>query len=169
MVKKSGKGNASTDTSKGRDDKSSLPRDLEERLQAIWRRLGHLVEWCDNGTAWTRVFRSEARPYRQTFYWEAVADMVSDYMLEHPTASPEGILTDCLVATQNPSSADDRERLTEFRKMWGEILDRSREEIEVFIQADLELAAREGKYETVARLYAIDYQRLQNGNELLPD
>jgi hypothetical protein len=46
--------------------------------------------------------------------------------------------------------------------MWGDILADSREEIERFIQADLELAASEGTYQTVARLYAIDYNKAKD-------
>jgi hypothetical protein len=111
------------------------------------------------------VFCSEPRPYRQTFYWEAIADMVSDYMLDNPMASPDNALADCLVATQQSPSSDDRSRLKTFREMWDEILCSSREEIETFIQSDLELAMREGTYEAVARLYAADEQMRQESEE----
>lgn len=166
--KKSGKDGASTADRPDSVVRSRLPEELEERLKVVWQRLGHLVDWCDSEAAWTKSFYSEARPYRQTFYWEAVAEMVSSYLLDHPTAPPEGTLTDCLIATQCPSSADEGKRLSEFRKKWGDHLQRSRAEIELFIQADLELAAREGTYEVVARLYAVDYQKLREG-QLLPD
>ena len=91
--------------------------------------------------------------------------MVSDYMLEHPKVPPEEVLTDCLVATQYSPWSNDRERLTEFRMMWGEILCDSREAIERFMQADLELAIQEGTYETVARLYATDYENAKREKE----
>ena len=139
-----------------RVDRKSLPADLEDRLQVVWRRLGHLIDWCSSVEAWTKMFCSEPRPYRQTFYWEAIADMVSDYMLDHPTESPEDVLADCLVATQQSPSSDDPSRLTAFREMWDEILCSSKQEIEAFIQSDLELAKQEGTYEAVARLYAAD-------------
>jgi hypothetical protein len=139
--------------------RASLPKDLEERLRVVWRRLGHLIDWCDSGEAWMKMFCSEARPYRQTFYWEAVAEIVSDFMLDHPTASPEDVLADCLVATQYSPSSDDPERLTNFREMWDEILCSSKEEIEGFTQSDLELARQEGTYETVAALYTADDQK----------
>ncbi len=145
--------------SPGRVSRTSLPEDLEERLRAIWRRLGHLIDWCDSSAAWTRLFCSEARPYRGTFYWEAVAEVVSDYVLDHPTAPPEDVLADCLVATQYSPSSDDPARLTDFREMWSEILCSSKKEIEAFIQSDMELAKQEGTYETIAALYAADDQK----------
>lgn len=157
--KKSKKQTTSTTEGSERLDRTSLPKDLRDRLQVIWRRVGHYVDWCDDFASWIKMFCSEARPYRATFYWEAVANMVSDYMLENPEVAPDDVLTDCLVATQSSPSSDDRERLGEFCEMWSDILDGSRAEIESFIQADLELAAREGTYETVARLYAIDYEK----------
>ena len=144
-------------------DRTNLPKDLEDRLQVVWRRIGHHIDWCDDQASWIRMFCSEARPYRQTFYWEAVANMVSDYMLEHPEATPNDVLTDCLVATQYSPSPDDRERVTGFCTMWGDILNVSRKEIERFIQADLELAVSDGTHETVARLYAIDYDKAKAG------
>ena len=54
-----------------------------------------------------QLFCAEARPYRETFYWEAVARMMSEYLAEHPAESPEDVLTDCLIATQCPPSSDD--------------------------------------------------------------
>jgi hypothetical protein len=146
-----------------RVDRTSPPEDLDERLRVVWRRLGHLIDWCDSRAAWTRLFRSEARPYRGTFYWEAVAEIVSDYMMDHPTASPEDVLADCLVATQYSPSSDDPARLADFREMWDEILCSSKEEIEAFIQSDLELAKQEGTYETVTALYAADDQKWEKG------
>lgn len=140
-------------------DRTHLPQELEDRLQVVWRRIGHYVDWCDDFPSWIKMFCSEARPYRATFYWESVAEMVSDFMLENPETAPDDVLTDCLVATQSSPSSDDRERLSEFCKMWADILDGSRAEIETFIQADLELAAQEGTYENVARLYSIDYEK----------
>ena len=109
------------------------------------------------------MFCSEIRPYRATFYWEAVADMVSDYMIDHPAADPEDVLTDCLVALQCAPSDDDPDELVRFRESWQEILDSSRTEIEAFILADLELAMQEGTYEEVARLYAADYGKWDKG------
>jgi len=47
----------------------------------------------------------------------------------------------------------------------GEILCSARKEIEVFIQADLELAMQEGTYEEVARQYAADYGKWKRGEE----
>lgn len=88
-----------------------------------------------------------------------MAELVSDYLLEHPTTPPERALTDCLIATQYAPSPGDSERLTYFREAWQKILDRSRQEIEAFIQADLALAAQEGTLEAVARLYAADCSR----------
>lgn len=55
--------------------RTSLPHDLDQRLQVVWQRLGHLIDWCDNSAEWTQFFCSEDRPYRETFYWEAVARM----------------------------------------------------------------------------------------------
>lgn len=166
MLKKTSKKRKSS-TNKGEEFKArtSLPNELEDRLRVVWRRLGHLIDWCDSSEAWTKMFCSEARPYRATFYWEAVTEIVSDYMLDHPTASPEDDLTDCLVATQYSPSSDDPERLTEFRMMWREILCGSREEIEAFIQSDLELARQEGTYETIAALYAADHQKWEKGED----
>ena len=159
--KKSKKQSSSTTTT----PRTSLPRDLENRLLVVWRRLGHLIDWCDSSETWTKMFCSESRPYRATFYWEAVADIVADYMLENPAADPEDVLTDCLVATQYSPSADDPDKLFRFRESWQEILDSSREEIEAFIQADLKLAMQEGTYEMVARLYAADYGKWKMGGE----
>jgi hypothetical protein len=160
MPKKTSKKRKSSTEFKGR---TSLPEDLDERLRVIWRRLGHLIDWCDSIAAWIQLFRSEARPYRGTFCWEAVAEIVSDYMLDHPTASPEDVLADCLVATQYSPSFDDPSRLTDFREMWDEILCSSKKEIEAFIRADLELAKQEGTYETVAALYAADDKKWEKG------
>jgi hypothetical protein len=124
----------------------------------VWQQLGHLFDWCDSGTAWTQLFCAEARPYRETFYWEAVARMMSEYLAEHQSASPEDALTDCLIATQCPPCSDDREALTEFREMWQETLIDSQQEIDTLMQRDLELAQQEGTHETVAALYAADHQ-----------
>jgi len=148
-----------------RVDRKSLPADLKDRLQVAWRRLGHLIDWCSSAEAWTKMFCSEARPYRQTFYWEAIADIVSDYMLDNPTASPENVLADCLVATQHSPSSDDPSRLTTFREMWDEILCSSKKEIEAFIQSDLELAKQEGTYEVVTALYDADDGKWEKGEE----
>ena len=87
--------------------RTSLPHDLEERLQVVWQQLGQLIDWCDSDTAWRQLFCSEARPHWQTFYWEAVAHMMSEYLAAHPAASPEAALADCLIATQCPPCADD--------------------------------------------------------------
>ena len=165
MPKKTSKKRKSSTTSKESPTRKRLPKDLEERLRAIWRRLGHLIDWCNSSETWTTMFCAEVRPYRATFYWEAVADIVSDYMLEHPEASPEDVLTDCLVAMQCSPSTEDPDRLTRFREMWGEILCSSRKEIEAFIQADLDLAKEHGSYESVARLYAADYERSKRGED----
>ena len=40
--------------------------------------------------------------------------------------------------------------------MWNEILHSSKEEIDAFMQSDLELAEQEGTYEAVVALYAAD-------------
>ena len=160
MPKKKSKKRKSSST-----PRTSLPADLEERLRSVWRRIGHLVDWCDDAEAWTKMFCSEVRPYRATFYWEAVADMVSEFMIDHPAADPEDVLTDCLVAMQCAPSDDDPDKLVRFRESWQEILDSSRKEIEAFIQADLELAMQEGAYEMVARLYAGDYRKWKMGEE----
>ena len=136
--------------------RDKLPQDLTARLQSAWQSLGHLIEWCDSYQAWTQLFCSEARPYRETFYWESIARMVSDYMRQHPAASPESALTECLIATQCPPSAHDDEALMEFRTRWQEILDSSQEAMEAFIQSDLELARQEDRYDAVAALYAAE-------------
>jgi len=140
-------------------DRKSLPDDLKVRLQTVWSKLGHLVDWCDDSTSWMEMFCSEPRPFREAFYWEAVAEMVFDYMENHSTASPESVLTDCLIATQGPPSSDDSDRLVHFQTAWGQILDRSREQIEAFIKSDLELATQDGTYDTVAAMYAADYHK----------
>lgn len=134
--------------------REKLPEELETRLRAVWSRLGHLIEWCDDGNSWLKKFCSEVRPFRETFYWEAVAEIVADYSAEHPDASPESILTDCLIATQCSPSHDDAAQMVRLREAWQDILDSSREEIETFLQADLDLAVQEGTMEEVARLYA---------------
>jgi hypothetical protein len=84
--------------------------------------------------------------------------MMSEYLAEHQSASPEDALTDCLIATQCPPCSDDREALTEFREMWQETLIDSQQEIDTLMQRDLELAQQEGTHETVAALYAADHQ-----------
>ena len=98
--------------------RSSPGRSSSERLLAAWAKLGHLIEWCADANAWTGLFLCELRPYRETFYWEAVGEMVSDYLREHPAACPESSLTDCLVATQCSASSDDPERVVHFREAW---------------------------------------------------
>ncbi len=89
--------------------------------------------------------------------------MVSEFMIDHPADSPEAVVSDCLVATQHSPSPDDPERLTRFREMWEEVLCSSREEIEAFMQSDLDLARQEGTYETVAALYTADDQSWEKG------
>ena len=163
--KKSRKHVPSASTQRESAARTSLPEELNERLKVVWRRLGHLIDWCQNGEAWMQSFCQETRPYRATFYWEAMAEIVSSYMIEHPNASPEDVLSDCLVATQCSPSEDDPDRLTEFREMWQEILDSSRKEIEEFIQADLEIAKLEGTYEAVARMYVADYGKWNMAEE----
>jgi hypothetical protein len=129
---------------------------LEARLRAIWSKVGHLVEWCPDSAAWITMFYAEARPYRETFYWESVTQMVSDYLSAHPAASAEEVLTDCLIATQASPSADDSERMAHFCQAWQGIRDRSMQEIEQLRKADLDLATQEGTYDAVAALYAAD-------------
>ena len=146
-------------------DRKSLPEELEVRLRVVWSKVGHLVEWCDDSTSWMKMFCAEARPYRETFYWEAVAEMVFDYMSAHQRASAERTLTDCLIATQCSPSANDSDRMVHFRTAWQQVLNRSRDEIEGFIKSDLDLAMQDGTYETVARLYAADYSRWEKGKE----
>ena len=119
---------------------TNLPEELNERLTVVWRRMGHLIDWCQSSEAWMESICQETTPYRAMFYWEAIAEIVSSYMLEYLDASPEDVLSDCLVAAQCSPAADDPVRLTEFRDMWQEFLDSSQKEIEDFIQADLELA-----------------------------
>jgi len=159
------KSKRSTAKSSQQVKRQTLPEDLERRLRAVWLKLGHFIEWCQDRSSWTRKFCLEARPYRETFYWEAVAEMVSDYMLDHPTRTPEAVLTDCLVATQHPPSSDDTDRIAHFREAWEELLARSKGEIEAFIKADLELARQDGICDAVARLYAEDHQGWEKGKD----
>ncbi len=163
--KKSRKSNRSKGGSSEKAYRQHLPEELESRLRAVWSAVGSLIAWCNSGSAWLSMFCSEARPYRETFYWESIAEMIARYIEDHPGESPEAVLTDCLVATQCSPSSEDPPRFQEFRKMWSEILDRSGPEIEHFIQADLELAAQEGNYEAVAALYAADHQKSQMGDD----
>jgi hypothetical protein len=139
-----------------------LPDELNIRLQIVWSHLGHLIDWCQDSASWTDTFCSEARPYRETFYWESIAEMVSEYFEEHPGASRDLALADCLIATQSPACSDDSDRLVHFRTTWGQILTRCKEEIDAFTKADLELAKRDGIYEIVARLYASDHQEWED-------
>jgi hypothetical protein len=145
--------------------RQSLSQDLESRLLTVWGKLGHLIEWCDDARSWIELFHSEARLHRAAFYWEAIAEMFSVYLLEHPRSSAERVLTDCLIATQHTASDDDSTRVIELRDSWQEILNSSRDEIEKFIQADLDLALLEGTFEIVARRYAADYQRWEMDEE----
>jgi hypothetical protein len=145
-------------------NRESLPEDLTVRLRTIWSKLGHLVDWCHDDTSWMQMFCSEPRPYRETFYWEAVAEMVFDYVENHSTAAPESVLTDCLIATQSSPSSDDPDRLVHFRQAWDRILDRSRPEIEAFIKSDFELAMQDGTYDTIAAMYAADYHKWETGH-----
>ena len=148
----------STDGGGTSPTRTCLPHGLEERLQVVWQQLGHLIDWCDSETAWKQLFCSEARPYWQTFYWEAVARMMSEYLAAHPAASPEAALSDCLIATQCPPCADDHATLKEFHVMWQRILSGSQQKIDTLMRRDLELARQEGTHETVAALYAADRQ-----------
>jgi hypothetical protein len=136
--------------------RSTLPHDLEERLRKVWHSLGDRIEWCDSVAAWIQLFCMEARPYRETFYWEAVARMVSDYVRNHTAESPDDVLADCLIASQCPPSPGDRGVLVEFHRMWRDILRGSQEEVSALIQSDLDLARQEGTYESVRALYAAD-------------
>ena len=138
------------------------PHDLDHRLQVVWQQLGHLIDWCDSETAWKQLFCAEARPYWETFYWEAVARMMSEYLAERPE-SREDALTECLIATQCPLSSDDSETLTQFHHIWQENLIDSQQEIEALMQHSLELTQQEGTCETVAALYAGDHQRWRQG------
>jgi hypothetical protein len=123
------------------DKDSPVPRvprpDLEARLQVVWQSVGHLIDWCDSSEAWMQVFCVEARPYRETFYWEAVARMMSEYLTQHPTDSAEDALTDGLIATQRPPSSDDHEALTKFHNMWQQLLIASQREIDTSMQRGL--------------------------------
>ena len=162
--KKSGKKDSTGEQSE-QVNRKELPDQLELRLRSVWSNLGHLIDWCDGPESWMKMFCSEARPYRETFYWEAVAEMVAEYISAHPKESPAVALTDCLIATQCSPTAGDSPRMGEFREAWRGILDRSRAEIEGFIQADLDLAIQDGTSEIVARLYAADYERWKKGEE----
>lgn len=133
---------------------TSLPLDLDQRLQVVWQTVGHLVDWCDSRAAWTKLFGSAARPYWETFYWESMTRMVSEYLSKHPMTPAEDALSDCLIATQCPPSPDDRAKLTEFRQMWTEILSSSKDEIAACMQLDLAWAKQHGNCEMVVRLYS---------------
>jgi len=149
--------------------RKSLPCELENRLRAVWLRIGHLIDWCDNDKSWLRMFYSEARPYREAFHWEAMAEMVSDYTLDHPEAPPESVLTDSLVAIQCAPSPDEPERLKEFRRRWAHIVVRSATEIDAVFKADLDLATQDGSYQTVARLCVADRAKLEKDKESVTD
>jgi hypothetical protein len=136
--------------------RASLPADLEQRLQLVWRQFGPWIDWCDNETAWLQAFCAEARPYRETFYWEAVARLTSAYAAAHPTATPARVLTECLIATQCPPTPDDRAVLIELYQMWRELLRSSQSDVQAWMQRDLELAQQEGTHASVAALYAAD-------------
>ena len=120
--------------------RTSLPHDLDQRIQVVWQQLGHLMDWCESSAAWTQLFCAEDRPFRETFCWESVASMICAYLVDQPAASPEDALTDCLIATECPLTSDDGEALTEFHRMWQEILIDSQEDIEALMQRDLELS-----------------------------
>ncbi|MHB0960511.1 MAG: hypothetical protein ACYC0X_31090 [Pirellulaceae bacterium] len=141
--------------------RTSLPHDLDQRLLVVWQQLGDLIDWCNSGAAWTELFCSEARPYRETFYWEAVARMMSEYLADHPATSPDDALSDCLIATQCPPTSDDHDVLTEFHNMWNEVLIDSQDEIDTSMQRDLELAKQEGNADTVTAMYVADHQKWQ--------
>jgi hypothetical protein len=136
----------------------SLPRDLEDRLQAVWQILGPMIDWCDSCAAWMQAFGLEARPYRETFYWESIARMVSDFLARHPGTRPGDALSNCLIATQCPPCADDPAALKEFHSLWQQRLHDARAEIDAFIEADLALAKQHGNYELVKTLYEGDQQ-----------
>ena len=110
----------------------------------------------------TDMFCSEARPYRETFYWESVAAMVSEYLQAHAEASPDLALADCLIATQSPATSDDSDRLTHFRTAWSQILGHSRKRVKAFIKADSELAEKKGLHEIVTGLHAADHRNWKN-------
>jgi hypothetical protein len=139
--------------------RSALPPDLNARLLAVWDQVGHLVEWCDTSTNWLQAFCNEARPFRETFYWEAIAKLVADYLAGHPDVKAERALTDCLIATQCPPLPDDRVVLIEFHQRWRALLASSRAAIDEVIQSDLELARQEGTVEAVSALYAADREQ----------
>jgi hypothetical protein len=120
--------------------------------------VGHLIDWCDSSAGWIQLFQAEARPYRETFYWESVARMLADFLAQHPSTPPDETLSDCLVATQCPPAEDDRAALREFHQMWQTILLDSQPEIAALIEADLELAKQRGNYEVVKSLYDSDQQ-----------
>ena len=118
-------------------------------------RLGHLPPRLDRGIQARYPTRAVSR----------LAEMVCDYIRDHPTESPEDALTDCLIATQCSPSPGDSERMAYFWNAWGQILGRSKKEIEAFIKADLDLAMDDGNYDLIARLYAADYHRWEKGRE----
>ena len=139
-----------------------LPQDLEARLDVVWQSVGHLIDWCNSSAEWIQLFQAEARPYREVFYWESVARMVTDFLAQHPSTPPDEALSDCLIATQCPPCEDDPAALREFHQMWQAILRDSQPEIAALIEADLELAKERGDYEAVKSLYDGDQQLGQN-------
>ena len=143
--------------------RGALPAALVERLQVVWLQVGHLIDWCPDNSAWTRLFCTEVRPYWETFYWESIARMVTQYVHGHPAVSPEESLSECLIATQCPPSPDDCGMLAEFRAMWNAILNDAQGDIESSMQGDLELARQNGTGDMVAALYAADQQKRQQG------
>ncbi len=141
----------------------ALPSDLNERLLAVWNQVGHVVDWCDSCESWLQAFRNEARPFRETFYWESIAKLVAAYVAEHPGVKAERALTDCLIATQCPPLPDDRAVLIEFYRNWQALLAGSRAAIDAVVASDLELARQEGTAEAVSALYAADRDQWQVG------
>ncbi len=158
MAKKRKSANSSSSASPAR---ATLPAELNARLLAVWDQVGPLVEWCDSSTQWLQAFLSESRPYRETFYWEAIAKLVADYVAAHPGTKAERAMTDCLIATQCPPLPDDRAVLIEFHQNWRALLASSRTVLDAVVESDLELARQEGTFETVAALYAADRAQWQ--------
>ena len=141
--------------------RATLPAELNARLLAVWDQVGHLVDWCDSGSQWLQAFLNEARPYRETFYWEAIAKLIADYVAAHPGTKAERALTDCLIATQCPPLPDDRAVLIEFHQKWRALLASSRARFDAVVESDLELARQEGTIEAVSALYAADRAQWQ--------
>jgi len=60
-----------------------LPSDLRQRIDRLYKSIGHLLYQGD-AAAWELGFMRDTNPHREVTLWEAIAEVFEHWMQNHP-------------------------------------------------------------------------------------